>query len=202
MKITRNGVAALLSVFLVCLASPLVMAAQHEKPELVKECTMQDMHKCMMNCTACCEKNMKSTAEAMVLLDEAVKAMDTGKAADAKLKIEKAKLILKDIQAAQKQCIKKMPTAMDRCPMTGKKIDLMDTPENQIRLFKGKKIGFCCPACPPLWDKLTEQDKDQMLEKMMSEQPTQKDLLKRKPDSLKTKEPDSLKTKEKDVKSY
>lgn len=190
MSKTRNVVAVLSILLLIGLVLPLAMAAQHEKPEPGKEYTMQDMHKCMMNCTECCEKNMKNTAEVLVLLDEAVKAMDTANAADAKMKIEKAKLMLKEMHAAQKKCMETMPAAMDRCPMTGKKIDLMGTPENQTRLHKGKKIGFCTPACTLLWDKLTDQEKNQKLETMMPKQPAQEELIRQMPNSLKTKEKD------------
>ena len=102
--------------------------------------------------------------------------MDAGNTADAKMEIEKAKKILKEMQMAQKKCMEKMPTVNDRCPITGKKIDMMNTPENLTTLYKGKKVGFCCPACPPEWEKLTEQKKTPKLEKVMVKVPEAKNM--------------------------
>ena len=170
MKRTKKGVVILTSVLLIGLALPLVTAAQHEKPEPAKDGTMQDMQKCLMTCIECCEKNMKNTSEAIALLDEAVKATEMGNAAEAKMKIEKANMLLKDMHIAQKKCMEKMPAANDRCPITGKKINRMDAPENPTALYKGKKIGFCSLTCLPLWDRLTDQEKDQKLEKVMPQE--------------------------------
>lgn len=166
---TKNIVIAVSILLLVSgwVILPLVWAAEGSEPGPGKECTMQDLHKCTMKCTQCCETTMKDTAAALVLLDEALKAMDTGDTADVKVKIEKAKMMLNDMQAAQKTCLQQMPAAVDRCPMTGKKIGLMSTPEDQTRLYKGRKIGFCSPACPPAWEKLTDAEKDAKLEKVM-----------------------------------
>jgi hypothetical protein len=124
---------------------------------------MKDMQECMMGCTKQCEKNMKATAEAIALLDGAVKALEAGNTAEAKKGIEKAKTMLKDVQVAQKKCMEKLPTVNALCPITGKKIDMMNTSEKQTTLYQGKKVGFCCPACPPLWEKLTDQEKEQKL---------------------------------------
>ncbi len=190
MKMKKNVVIALSSVLLIGLISLSIMAAEGSTIEPNKECTLQDMHECTMKCTQCCEKNMKDTAGVLVLLDEAVKAMDTTNTADAKMKIEKAKTMLKEMLTAQKKCMETMPAAMNRCPMTGKKIGQMDLPDSQTRLYKGKKIGFCTPACPLLWDKLTDQEKDQKLETMMPKRPAQEELIRQMPDSLKTKEKD------------
>lgn len=182
---TINVIAAIFCLLLIGgLLLPWVMAAEGNmatpgdtmKPgdmmKSGKECTMKDMHGCMMDCTKQCEKNMKSTAEAIVSLDAAAKALDAGNTAEAKKDVEKANLLLKDLHKAQKKCMDKMPTANAMCPISGKKIDMMNTPESLTTLYQGKKVGFCCPACPPLWEKLTEQEKEQKLEKALSEPQT------------------------------
>lgn len=143
-----------------------------------KEGMMKNMQECMMRCTANCEKNMKGTSDAIVSLDNAVKALDAGNTADAKMEIEKAKTLLKEMQIAQKKCMDKMPAVNDCCPVSGKKIDMMNTPENLTTLYKGKKVGFCCPACPPEWEKLTDAEKDVKLEKVMFKMTEKEEMMK------------------------
>jgi hypothetical protein len=154
----------------------MVVKAADNMAKPVKECTMKDMHDCTMKCTMNCEKNMTDVSGAMALLDGAVKALDAGNTAEAKREIEKAKTLLKDMHMAQKKCMEKMPTVNDRCPISGKKIDMMNTPENLTTLYKGKKVGFCCPACPPAWDKLTDKEKTEKLEKVMFKMPESKKM--------------------------
>lgn len=150
-----------------------------------KECTMKDMRECVTKCTMSCEKNMKSVSEAIASLDEAAKAVDAGNMADAKMKIERAKMMLKDVQDCQKKCMEQMPTYNDSCPISGMKIDRMKTPENQMRMYKGRKIGFCSPACPVAWDKLTDAEKEAKLEKAMPAIPEKEELLKDIPEDMK-----------------
>ena len=58
-----------------------------------------------------------------------------------------------------------------RCPMTGNKIDPKNVPANLTTEWKGKKIGFCCPGCPPQWDKLSNKHKQQKLDAAMKPAP-------------------------------
>ena len=142
----------------------------------VKECTMKDMQECTMKCMANCDKNMNDIPAAIASLDNAVKAMDAGNTADAKMEIEKAKKTLKDMLVTQKKCMGKMPTVNDACPITGKKIDMMNTPDTLTTVYKGKKVGFCCPACPPEWEKLPDPEKDAKLEHRMFKVPEVKNM--------------------------
>jgi flagellar biosynthesis component FlhA len=148
-----------------------VMAAEEKMAKPVKECTMKDMHDCTMKCTTNCEKNMKETSDVMTMLDAAVVALDAGNTADAKKEIEKAKAVLKNMEMMQKKCIEKMPTVNDACPVSGDKIDMMNTPEKQTTIFKGKKVGFCCTKCPLVWDKLTDAEKEEKLAKVTYKAP-------------------------------
>jgi len=174
-RMARIGFVLGISV-IVALGFMAVKAAEGDVVKPVKECTMKDMHECAMKCTTNCEKSMKDVSGVMALLDGAVKAMDAGNTADAKKEIEKAKMMLKDLLTTQKKCMAKMPTINDGCPISGKKIDMMNTPENLTTLHKGKKVGFCCPACPPAWEKLTDAEKDAKLEKVMFKAPEAKKM--------------------------
>ena len=53
-----------------------------------------------------------------------------------------------------------------RCPMMvmGKPIDPAKVTDDLKRDYKGQKVAFCCAACPPKWDKLTDTEKDAKLE--------------------------------------
>ena len=142
-----------------------------------KECTMKDMQQCTMTCTAYCQENMKQASEAMMLLDEAIKAIDMGNTADAKKDIEKAKMMLNEMSVSQKKCVANMPTVNDHCPISGKKIDMMNTPENLTTIYKGQKVGFCCPACPPAWDKLSDKEKTEKLDKVRYKAPEKEKMM-------------------------
>ena len=56
-----------------------------------------------------------------------------------------------------------------RCPIMGTKLDVDRVPADLTREFKGQKIGFCCPSCPPAWDKLSDADKEAKLKQFMGE---------------------------------
>jgi len=55
----------------------------------------------------------------------------------------------------------------DHCPIMGTKIDPAKVPANLTREFKGQKVGFCCAPCIDAWDKLTDAQKDEKLQKAM-----------------------------------
>ena len=54
-----------------------------------------------------------------------------------------------------------------RCPIMGNKLDRDNVPENLTREWNGKKVGFCCAACPPKWDKLSDEEKQKKLDSAM-----------------------------------
>ena len=66
------------------------------------------------------------------------------------------------------------------CPITGKKFNPCDVPDNRIREFHGKKVGFCCPNCPPAWDKLSDADKQTKLDAAMKASPKKGETAKEK----------------------
>jgi hypothetical protein len=50
-----------------------------------------------------------------------------------------------------------------RCPIMGNRIDPNGVPENLTVEWQGKTIGFCCAACPPRWEDLSDEEKQQKL---------------------------------------
>jgi len=52
-----------------------------------------------------------------------------------------------------------------KCPISGEKIDSAKAPASLVVTYKDQKVGFCCPACPPAWAKLSDADKDAKLAK-------------------------------------
>jgi hypothetical protein len=50
-----------------------------------------------------------------------------------------------------------------RCPISGDAVDPQKTPPELTRMYKGQKVAFCCPACPPAWEKLADAEKDAKL---------------------------------------
>jgi hypothetical protein len=129
-------------------------------------------------CKMCC---MKMRQEHMAKMDEAVKALavakkaaDSGDAKAAAVDIERASALLKEMQEAMQACEKAAATAAPkdgvvnaRCPITGKAFDPAKVPSELTRMYKGQKVGFCCPMCPPAWDKLSDAEKDKKLQDAM-----------------------------------
>ncbi|RKY09076.1 MAG: hypothetical protein DRP66_03085 [Planctomycetota bacterium] len=46
-----------------------------------------------------------------------------------------------------------------KCPIMGNPINPAKVPANLVRDFAGQKVAFCCAACPPKWDKLSDAEK-------------------------------------------
>ncbi|MCD6392162.1 MAG: hypothetical protein J7M40_01505 [Planctomycetes bacterium] len=53
----------------------------------------------------------------------------------------------------------KVQFANTKCPIMGNPIDPATVPANLVKNFKGQKVAFCCAACPPKWDKLSDAEK-------------------------------------------
>ena len=159
--------------FVLCIGILFVMAVQAAQDDMkgmaktAMEYKQKSMQGCAAECVQKCDKNITDLSAAMTALDEANKAIDMGESAAAKIQIEKAQTLLKGINDAQKKCMDKMPVCNAECPISGKKIDMMNVPENLTTIYKGQKIGFCCPACPVSWQKLTDEEKNAKLEAVM-----------------------------------
>jgi len=111
------------------------------------------------------QAEMKHLNDAMESLDMASKAMDSGDTKTAKAELDKARMNLAALKQSMEKSMK-MRTVNTRCPMTGMTIDPMKVPENQTRMCKGMKIGFCSPDCPVAWDKFSDAEKDAKLQEV------------------------------------
>ncbi len=166
-----NRTGKTLIVIAVCICTAVVIGLTAAKIVTADEPTdtakKEAMNTHAMRCTKLCQKNMEDISAAMTALDEAVKAIDAGNTAAAKAEIEKAKSMLAGMKMSIEQCMQKMPTVNDRCPITGKSIDMKNVPPDLTRMYKGMKVGFCCPACPPKWDSMSDEEKDAKLAEVM-----------------------------------
>ena len=55
-------------------------------------------------------------------------------------------------------------TVNAKCPMPmGGKFDRTKVTTDLVRDFNGKKVGFCCAMCLPMWDKLSDAEKTEKL---------------------------------------
>ena len=54
-----------------------------------------------------------------------------------------------------------------KCPITGNPLDPAKLTKDLTREFKGQLVGFCCPNCPPIWDKLTDVEKEAKLKAVL-----------------------------------
>jgi YHS domain-containing protein len=121
-----------------------------------------------------CKLIMGDLSSAMDAVDSASKSLDAGNTDAAKADLVKAKEHLTKVKAQMDKCMENKKMMADKamggemcvnmkCPISGMTIDPMNTPEKLTRMYKGKKIGFCSPACPAAWDKLSDMEKDAKL---------------------------------------
>jgi len=113
-------------------------------------------------CYQICQANMQYVNAALVSLDTASGAIDSGDTITAKAELEKAKTLLIAVKKSMDKYTSRAPVANSCCPITGKPID-PNAPESQTRMYKGKKIGFSSPACSLVWDTLSDSEKDDKL---------------------------------------
>ena len=173
----KIGIIVCASIFI----AMAVQAAQHDMEEIAKsakEYKQKNIHMCAEECMKNCDKNMTDLSLAMTALDDANKAIDAGNTVAAKTEIAKAKMLLNGIKETHKKCMGKMPVCNTMCPITGKKIDMMNVPGNLTTMYKGQKVGFCCQACPVSWENLTDEEKDAKLETVKFSD-TEKEMMKK-----------------------
>ena len=103
-------------------------------------------------------------------IDAAIAAVKDGRSKDALAALAKARAAVvathKALVAAHKPAV-----ANARCPIMGSKIDPGKVPANLTREFDGRKVGFCCAACPPAWDKMPDAAKRAKLQAVMPKAP-------------------------------
>lgn len=154
-------------------AEQMSTTAKTEKQEIAME---EKMHKCTNMCVQKCETNMKDVSEARAAIQNAIEAIDKSDTKAARTEMEKANKLLMTVYKSMEENIDKMPCVNERCPITGKTIDTMNRPKDCTRMYKGMKVGFCCPNCPPEWDKLTDAEKEAKLKASMPSKEVNKEV--------------------------
>ena len=107
-------------------------------------------------CEACPAVSDKLTT-VQAALNDLEKAIDSGDkaAAQAKLKTVRELIAKADISAHG--------FANTKCPIMGGAVDVKLAGDD-VRMWKGMKVGFCCGGCPAAWDKLNDQEKQAKLD--------------------------------------
>jgi hypothetical protein len=135
--------------------------AKHDDKE------MKEMNKCMTSCVKECNASMEDLTAVKAAIMAAMAALDKNDLPTVKSELEKADKLLTKAHKMMKENVDKMPCANGKCPISGKEFDKMSVPADHTRMYKGMKIGFCCPMCPPQWDKLSDDEKDAKLKAVM-----------------------------------
>jgi hypothetical protein len=97
---------------------------------------------------------------AIASIDAATKALESGNHATATRELANARRILEAVQKeAAAAGAAPVQFANTECPIMGSPINPAKVTEGLTRVYKGKKIAFCCGGCPGQWDKLTDAEK-------------------------------------------
>ncbi len=97
-------------------------------------------------------------------IEKAIKAIEAGNNKVALAELHKTKKMLATINESIGRHIKPK-FVNNRCPIWGAPIEPDKVTEDLVREYKGQKVAFCCKDCPPVWDKLTDAEKDAKLAK-------------------------------------
>ena len=100
-------------------------------------------------------------AAALKSIDAARAALHGGDQKTALAELDKAKALIAPLLEAMGKPQPKY--ANTRCPIMGGAIDPAKVTESLVRQYKGQTVAFCCAACPPVWDGLTDEQKDAKL---------------------------------------
>jgi hypothetical protein len=133
----------------------------------------------------------KGADKAVAKIDEALKLLEKEHMGMHAMMREHVKEMHPDMMGANAEgkddvkcpmCGKSMltPTESDKivnayCPITGNKLDPDKVPADLTREWNGQKIGFCCPNCPPAWDKLSDKEKQEKLDAAMAKPSEEKE---------------------------
>ncbi|MHC4584024.1 MAG: hypothetical protein ACYS3N_05810 [Planctomycetota bacterium] len=101
---------------------------------------------------------------ALLSVDKAAKAIESGNEKAALAELQKAKRMLMAIHAALGKHVKPQ-FVNNRCPIMGSPINPAKVTKNLVRDYMGQKVAFCCAGCPSTWDKLPNAQKQAKLAK-------------------------------------
>jgi len=149
------------------------MSDMKEKMTDKPACCPMKMQECMKQCGQTCQSNSADIDAALAAMNAAEKNVDTDNKAAAKAELAKAKELLAKVQVRIKDQMQMIPAVNARCPIMGGSVPAK-LPENQCAMYKGQKIGFCCPACKPAWEKLPKAEKAAKLKAALEAKPEAK----------------------------
>ena len=119
---------------------------------------------CGMKCAA----RTQGLAHVKKAIESARAAVEKGDKATALTHLDKAHKMVTTMHQRMAATATPAPTFVNaRCPMMGSKIDPAKVPESLTREHKGRKVAFCCGGCPGAWDKLTNDQKQEKLDKVL-----------------------------------
>lgn len=100
-------------------------------------------------------------AEALAAVEKAEQAVRDGETDEALKALAEAKELLAGSHKALSKHVP--PVVNDRCPIMGNAVDGESVEPRNTRLYRGKRVGFCCPACPAKWDEMSDEQKHRAL---------------------------------------
>lgn len=127
---------------------------------------------CMMDCTQICQLNKETLQNTAVSLDKASQALQSGDTAAARKEVNDSLAAIRSTQKTIDRMIEKMPPANVCCPLSGKPIDIASVPPEKTRMHKGVKVGFGQNAEMEQWDKLTDAQKEEKIQKVIPDNTT------------------------------
>ena len=99
-------------------------------------------------------------------LEKAILAIKAGEDEIALFELQKAQTLLEAVkQAVKKQIAPEYVNS--KCPMMGGPIDPSKVTAALTREFNGQTIAFCCNGCPGMWDRLTDEQKQEKVAKVL-----------------------------------
>lgn len=111
------------------------------------------------------QRSAAHVTAAIAAIDAAAKALQSGDHIAVARELANARKLLEAVQK-EATLASAAPTgfANAKCPIMGSPIDPAKVTASLTRVYKGKKIAFCCGGCPGQWDKLTDAQKDAKLQ--------------------------------------
>ncbi|MGC9455837.1 MAG: hypothetical protein ACP5HU_13400 [Phycisphaerae bacterium] len=128
------------------------------------ECPMQTGGECPMKAHgagALAYEQTPKLAEALAAVGKAEQAVQAGRSEEALKALAEAKELLEESHQALSEHVP--PVVNERCPVMGNPIDPENLSAENTRLYRGKRVGFCCPACPAKWDEMSDEEKQEAL---------------------------------------
>jgi len=122
---------------------------------------------CMMDCTQMSQLNKETLQTTAVSLDKASQALQSGDTAVVRKEVSDSLAAIRATQKTIDQIIAKMPPANVCCPLSGKPIDIASVPPERTRMHKGVKVGFGKKAEMEQWDRLTDAQKEEKIQKVV-----------------------------------